>query len=191
LSRTLELSEPAALAGIRQAHAKVDLQRRREVGAIGEERLVALLEDFWPGSTSHVSLVNDGLGYDIEFSLHGTTWQLEVKSTTRRGRLRIYVSRNEFDVGRLLTNWQLVVLGLGEGNQIEALGTLPVEWLQTVIPRDVTALGRWAAAAIEVSPRSLSPGLAFVGERARDPLVSRGQASSAVSFAWHPAASSA
>jgi hypothetical protein len=73
---------------------------------------------------SRAARVDDGLGYDIELCLGQITWKLEVKSTARRNRLRVYLSRNEFSVGSLLEEWRLVVLGLGQSDEIQAIATV-------------------------------------------------------------------
>ena len=89
---TLNVSDDAALLTVAMVHGKIDLEQRAEVGAAGELRLVELLEEQWPGSTRHVALEHDGLD-DVAFTGAGATWHLEVKSTTRRGRLVVHLSR--------------------------------------------------------------------------------------------------
>lgn len=64
------------------------------------------LERRWPGSTRHVALTDDGLGYDLAFSCRGRTLHLEVKTTGRRGRLVLYLSRHEHEVALLDPDWR-------------------------------------------------------------------------------------
>lgn len=184
LAGVLDLDDADSMAAIRQAHGKVDLERRDEVGAIGEAHLVALLERLWPGSTRHVSEHDDGLGYDIELELEGRAWKLEVKSTTRWHRLRIFLSRNEFEVGSLLSDWRLVVLGLGDDMQIEAVVTVPTPYLHTVVPQDTASAGRWASASVDLAPEHVRAGLPFVSHS--DPLLLSGRPADGCEFKWVP-----
>jgi hypothetical protein len=190
LAETLQLGEARAMAAIRQAHGKLDLERRKEVGALGERLLVVLLEEQWPGATRHVSEQDDGLGYDVELRIGETTWKLEVKSTTRRNRLRIYLSRNEFSVGSLLREWRLIVLGLGQNDQIEALATVTTPYLLTVAPEDTASFSRWESASFELAPEQLSLGLSFIDPalvHARASLLAGGRAGGETTFTWMPA----
>ena len=120
LARTLGIPELSAFLAIRQVHGRVDLAQRTRVGSAGEVVLRDLLEKAWPGSTTHVAQTDDGFGYDLVFRCNCIEWHLEVKSTTRRGRLVIYLSRHEHDVGLREPNWRLVVVGLD--NQLELQG---------------------------------------------------------------------
>ena len=177
------------MAAIRQVHGKVDLERRKEVGVLGERLLVELLETQWPGATTHVSEQDDGLGYDVELCIAQITWKLEVKSTTRRNRLRIYLSRNEFSVGSLLQEWRLVVLGLSQNDEIEALATVATPYLLTVAPEDTASFSRWESASFELAPEQLTLGLSFVDPAlvcARASLLAGGHAGGETTFTWMP-----
>jgi hypothetical protein len=169
LAETLELGDIDAVGAIRHVHRRLDLTRRNEVGALGERRLVELLEAAWPAAVQHVSQHDDGLGYDIELHVYDCAWKLEVKSTTRRGRLRVFLSRNEFETGMAREDWRLVVLRLGDNDQIHQLGTVSTAWIGASVPQDHGASGRWESASLELTPDVLAGGLPFVAETGEVP----------------------
>ena len=163
LAGLLGLSDNEALLSVRQVHGHIDLAERARVGATGEFALVQLLEDRWPGSTRHVALDDDGLGYDIEFRVDDHTWHLEVKTTTRRGRLTIHLSRHEYEVARLDPWWKLVVVGLDDQDQAAVVATAESGPILGRSPRDLHTAARWESVRHEMSPADLRPGLAFAG----------------------------
>lgn len=175
MAGVLELGDTDTFAAVRQAHAKVDLARRAEVGAAGEEALVDLLEEAWPGACRHVSPCDDSLGFDIELAVRERTWKLEVKSTTRRGSLRVYLSRNEFETARVREGWRLVVVWLDRDLRIAGLATVPTAWITDVVPRDPTAWGRWESVALSLGPGQLEPGLSFVAKDTEHPMFVKGE----------------
>jgi hypothetical protein len=63
----------------------------------------------------HVSKFDDSAGFDVQFTMPDQCWHLEVKTTVRRGRLTIHLSRNEYCVSRRDDGWALaeVVAVLG------------------------------------------------------------------------------
>lgn len=124
LASTLNVTDNAALLTVGMVHGKVDLEQRAAVGAVGELRLIELLEALWPGSTHHVAAEHDGLGYDVTFSSMGATWHLEVKSTTRRGRLVVHLSRHEHEVALCDPAWRLIAVGLDEGDRLACVATI-------------------------------------------------------------------
>jgi hypothetical protein len=190
LSTVLGLSPSSALAGIRQVHGRIDLERRAEVGALGERLLVELLESRWPGSTTHIALEDDGFGYDVGFvDTEGADWHLEVKSTTRRGRLLVNLSRHEHDVAKLDPSWRLVAVGL-DGECIACLATAKSEVLFQSAPTDTLGGARWQAARYELNSAHIDPGLPFLPELPYTALllgaVDHDRADAVSSFAWMP-----
>jgi hypothetical protein len=161
LALTLGLSEQLAFSTVRQLHGKIDLARRDLIGKAGELELVKRLEMEWPGSTNHVSLVSDGFGYDIAFVHLGRTWHLEVKSTTRRGRLGIYLSRNEYEVSRRDPCWRLVVVGLDSELQLQVVATLKSSAIWDRSPRDLLPDTNWQSASYQLKPGDLCKGLSL------------------------------
>ncbi len=189
LAAVLGLDEPAALLAVRQVHGRIDLALRARIGAEGEKALVALLENRWPGSTKHVALTDDGLGYDLAFTLGLQTWHVEVKTTSRRGRLVLYLSRHEYEVALLDPDWRLVVVGLDADGALAALATVRHQVLQERAPHDRDPAAHWESAQHQLRPPDLQPGLAFLSlpeQRELGSLLYRGSTGTGGSYAWMP-----
>ena len=90
LAGSLGLDEGTALRVIRQVHGKVDLAERSARRTAGRVRTCRPLDVAMAGCAHHLSLSDDGLGYDVLCELGPDLWHLEVKTTTRKGRLRIF-----------------------------------------------------------------------------------------------------
>ena len=155
----LGLDKSVLLGSIRAAHGKVDTSARQEVGLIGEQLLVRLLEAEWPGSTAHVSLVDDGAGYDVMFSAFGCELHLEIKTTTRRGRLVIFLSRNEHEVALRDPKWRLVVVGLAEDRSVGAIASIDYMKLATIAPVDQALAAQWQSVRCEIGGNQTQPGI--------------------------------
>ncbi|MGW4942070.1 protein NO VEIN domain-containing protein [Actinoplanes sp. NPDC004185] len=169
-SEAVRLAEVAGVTSAQAAMAilrvrrKVNYKERARVGAAGERALAAILEEQWPGSVDHVALFDDSFGYDIQFSHRSRTWHLEVKSTTRRGRLTVYLSRHEHEVATLDDAWRLVTVGLDTNNRACAIATAGTVSLLSSAPVDSTSSTRWENARHRIHRDDLSPGLPFLGE---------------------------
>ena len=124
LARTFGVRPETAFTKILDVQRKVDLDARRRLGLAGELALIAALEARWPNSTVHVSAFDDSAGYDVEFSLPRSTLHIEVKSTFRKGRLTVYVTRNEYATSQRDPNWVLVVVGLDAESNLVAVATV-------------------------------------------------------------------
>jgi hypothetical protein len=184
LAELFGLNDSAAVVGIRQVHGRVDLEARARVGAAGEAALVALLEARWPGSTIHASLRDDSLGYDAAFTLADRTWHLEIKSTTRRGQLVIYLSRRELEVAARDRDWCLVVVGLDDFLAATAVVAVDRERLLHRVPVDAHVSVRWESARYQLNAADLSARLPFLNDQsARAALQMSGEAPT---FAWAP-----
>jgi hypothetical protein len=155
----LEIADPAVLTSVRRVHGKIDLKERSRVGSAGEGVLIEALEESWPGSTVHIAAANDGFGYDVAFRLDDVEWHLELKATTRKGRLKIYLSRNEFEIGQQDALWRLVVLGLGEDLKLRAIATVKPGTIAPRVPLDRSSRSTWQSVAFELTPPDLVPGL--------------------------------
>jgi hypothetical protein len=156
----LDLDEREAYAELTAAWGRVDTARREAVGAAGELLLLELLRDSVTVPVEHVAAYSDGYGYDISVGRGHTVQHLEVKSTTRRGRLTVHLSRNEYETMRCDPAWQLVALRLTDNlDECAALATLPTAWIADHVPADRTAQGRWESCALEVPPTVLQPGI--------------------------------
>jgi hypothetical protein len=189
LARVLQVPDEIALTTIRQVHGHIDLAERTRVGALGELGLLRLLERRWPGATVHVSISNDGFGYDLVVALVDATWLIEVKSTSRRGRLIVHLTRQEHAVGLSDPRWRMVVVGLDEGDEVAALATVRSDVLRDRAPRDVHAGAAWEAARYELVAGDLEAGLPFLGAPTsvdRETLIFRGSETFPSRFAWMP-----
>lgn len=158
---------------------RIDLEARRLLGEEGEAGFVALLEEVWPGSTSHVAMYADGLGYDVAFRHEGRVWHLEVKSTRHRSFDRVFVSRNEYEVGLSDPSWVLILLKLSVDGDIQRLATVDWEVLQSRVPLDRHSTAAWESCRFaftdaEIS-RGLCSGLRISPEEARLPVLQTGE----------------
>lgn len=185
LAQALELDDRQALVALRQLHGRIDLAERARVGAAGEAALVAILEEQWPGSTRHASLEDDGLGYDITFQPTDTEYHLEVKSTTRRGRLTIYLSRHEHEIAQLDPRWHLIVVGLDAGGQAAAIATTREATLLARSPLDQTPAARWESVRHRLTAADLDSGLQL--DDLTPPASSLLGEGGSRTFAWMPA----
>jgi hypothetical protein len=161
LGAILGLTEQSAFLSVRQVHGHIDLARRALIGAAGEKALFAFLEQRWPGATTHVAESNDGFGYDLAFLYAGTEWHLEVKSTVRRGRLLVHLSRHEFEVGVLDPNWRLIVVALNADLQMQSFATARFKQLIGRAPQDICPETKWQSASYQLATEDLSLGFDF------------------------------
>lgn len=186
LARVAGVSPSQAAILIRQVHRKLDLEERARVGMAGERALVELLERNSPGSASHVALLDDGLGYDLEFSHESGVWHLEVKSTRRRGRLAVYLSRHEHEIAGLDTAWRLVIVGLDSEDRACAVATAHTAELLSHSPKDQDSAARWESARHLLRQKDLAPGLPFCGLGTMGAAQSPADWESAGRFDWMP-----
>jgi hypothetical protein len=149
---------------------KVDTAARERVGAAGELGLVELLESRTNASVEQVSAWSDGFGYDIEVVRERKAAHLEVKSTTRRGRMTIYLSRHEFDVMLRDENWSLVLVRMNSDLTVIATGSISNQWIVEHAPRDVDVSGRWATCKLEIPPEVVEDEVPRLREMLTAPL---------------------
>lgn len=138
---------------------KVDAAVRERVGSAGEAALVALLRVLSDGRVDHVAAWSDGFGYDIAYVGGTVSAHLEVKSTTRSGRLTVYLSRNEYNVMLRDDRWVLVAVRLTADLEIDGIGNVPSAWIAEQAPRDVGRLGGWASCKLEVPHEVIGNGI--------------------------------
>jgi hypothetical protein len=168
LSRELGLTTNEAFEALLATAGKVDLEVRAEVGEAGERAVVSLLGDLQSEgvlsldiTVDWVSQRDDSAGYDICVRGPHKNWLLEVKSTVRAGRFRLFLSRNEYEVGRRNPeDWFLVAVLLSRDlDDVLALGSCRIEDLAAVVPHDVDRLARWQQARIDLGAGLAVPGL--------------------------------
>lgn len=157
-SEILGLGSEDALAVVRQAWGKVDTEARLRVGTAGEVALVGLLRAATDVPIRHIAATSDGYGYDIAVD----TTHIEVKTTMRRGRLTIYLSRNEYETMRRDPGWLLALVRLDQNLQPTAVATLDRTWIEEVAPGDHHPRGRWESARLDVPASAVISGLPAV-----------------------------
>jgi Domain of unknown function (DUF3883) len=81
---------------------------RKAIGTAGELAVIASLRSAGHDPT-HVALISDAYGYDVEYTVRGAVNRLEVKSCVQAGADRVIVSRNEFEKASLYgASWRLI-----------------------------------------------------------------------------------
>jgi len=190
LAGTLNVSDDTALLTVGMVHGRIDLEQRAEVGSAGELCVIDLLEEFWPGSTRHVAAEHDGMGYDVAFTHDGAVWHLEVKSTTRRGRLVVHLSRHEHEVALRDPAWRLIAVGLDEERHLACLATIGYSDLAARAPQDRHSGGRWEAVRYAIAPEYVAGGLPFVAKPPASGssrfLLAAEMTAASTGFAWMP-----
>ena len=161
LGAALGLSDEDVWACIRATAAKVDLARRARIGLAGEVALrdALVVHGF---AVEHVSLSTDALGYDLSVRCRDSEWHLEVKSTTSRAQLTIFISRNEYETSATDPRWVMVAVALSDSEAIIGLGTVDTNALRAITPSDRTAAGRWEVAKLRIPTVSVHSGLEFL-----------------------------
>ncbi|GGX64936.1 hypothetical protein GCM10010358_19140 [Streptomyces minutiscleroticus] len=156
---SLGLSEEEAFGQLGAVWGKVDAQKRSRIGAAGELALVELLRASTKARIEHVAMWSDGFGYDIAVHTVGHSAHLEVKSTTRRSRLTVYISRNEYETACRDPQWELIAIRLTPELELEAVATIPKEWIAAQVPADSGTYGHWESCRLEVPPDVPVPGI--------------------------------
>ncbi|MFD3803262.1 protein NO VEIN domain-containing protein [Streptomyces sp. NPDC058619] len=165
-AEALGLEPNAAYARIGAAWGKVDIAARARVGAMGEEALLRILRGSTTAAVEHIAAWSDAHGYDIAVDGPACSAHLEVKSTTRRGRLTVFLSRNEYETMRRDPDWHMVAVQFGLTSEPIAVSTVPSAWIAAHVPADPGAFGRWAACRLDIPPDVPEPGI-----RALAPLL--------------------
>jgi hypothetical protein len=154
----LEVTGPECLSVIGMCRRRIDLESRARLGRAGEVALVRLLERYTDGAVTHVADIADSFGYDIHWADRDHQFAFEVKTTSRKGRLTIYLTRHEYEVSRVDPRWTLIVVHLNETDEITALATVPTPWVHSHVPADTTGESRWESASLSPPTAVLRPG---------------------------------
>ncbi|MDJ0106330.1 DUF3883 domain-containing protein [Rhodococcus erythropolis] len=155
----LGLQTEDAYREIQVVRGKVDTEERMRIGNGGELAMMKLLSESTDATIEHVAAKSDGYGYDIAVHSDRESIHLEIKSTTRRNRLTIHISRNEYETMRTDTDWQLIALRLNVNLTPLAISTVPTEWIESQVPCDRSRYGRWESCRLEISANILIPGI--------------------------------
>lgn len=154
---------------LRALGRRFDDARRRLLGAIGEEVVVAALRGElvslgYPElarAVRHLSLETDQAGYDISAPrVVGRRRLVEVKATTSLGaEVVVHLSRNEAETGLRYRDWSLVLCRITDVDRREAeiVGWCSASQLTPALPADARR-GRWESAEITLSVDELIPG---------------------------------
>ncbi|MFL1596249.1 DUF3883 domain-containing protein [Rhodococcus ruber] len=158
-ARTLDIGPEEAFSRISSIWRKVDTEERTRIGAAGEAALLDLLRSTTHARIAHVAAWSDALGYDISAETPELKLHLEVKSTNRRGRTKVYLSRNEYEVMRRDPRWRLVSVRLDEELDISSVGVVNNSFLKSTAPNDVNALARWETVRLIIPEIEIENGL--------------------------------
>ena len=151
------------------AARKVDAERKANIGLLGELAVISEIEASYRDrgrvdldtSIRHVSMISDELGYDIQCStVDGNSLRkLEIKTCSKVGDLRVYLTRNECRRGLADPEWRLVVCTL-KGDEVEVAGWCLIGHLTEALPLDGGKWrGRWETASLVLSTSQIVPGL--------------------------------
>jgi len=138
----------------------------RDLGLAGEvfvlEKLKQLLPKALQGRLIHVSLEDDGAGFDISTpSVKNPEDQvlLEVKTSSRSGsKFRLFISRNEVETGLRNPNWRLVLVAAQQG-EFDILGVLGMTDFADCLPQDTSSEAMWMSTRIDLSRDGWRPSL--------------------------------
>jgi hypothetical protein len=161
-AEALGLSEHEAYAQLAAVWGKVDAAERKRIGAAGELALVELLTASVEARVEHVAAWSDGYGYDISVHASQHRAHLEVKTTLRRSRLTVYLSRNEYETMLRDPDWELVAIRLAHDLQLQAVATVPRDWIASQVPEDQSPHGRWESCRLDVPPEVPAPGISRI-----------------------------
>ncbi|MFI6502411.1 protein NO VEIN domain-containing protein [Nonomuraea typhae] len=159
-AETLGMSTTQAFAQIHAVWGKVDAELRTRIGSAGEAALVELLEQSVRAPVDHVSQRSDGYGYDIAVQAELCDVHLEVKTTNRRERVDVFLSRHEYEIMTHDSSWQLVVVRLAEDLRAEAVCSVRSGWIRENAPKDQGASGRWESCRLSIPPAEAESGIA-------------------------------
>ncbi len=158
-AEALGLDDAEAYAQIAAEWGKVDTRERERIGAAGEVALAELLSSSVEAVIDHVAARSDGYGYDIAVRKAPHKLHIETKSTLRRERLTVYLSRNEFETMRRDPDWVLVAVRLTSDLQPSAISTVPNSWILDQVPADRSPYGRWQSCRLNVPLEVLALGI--------------------------------
>jgi hypothetical protein len=155
----LGLSELDTFATVQRVWGRVDTAERERVGFAGEVAVFDLLSAAIDGDIRHVAAYADGYGYDIAVDTVSQSAHLEVKATTSRVQLRIFLSRNEYETMLRDPAWFLIAIRLDADLRPMAVASVSRQWIAETAPSDRLAAGRWESCRLFVPPDALTPGI--------------------------------
>lgn len=147
-----------SIEGVCSEEMKFDAESLKEIGNEGElfviDMLKRRLSNDLHNKIVHIAKKNDIAGFDIlapSVLNSDITFKLEVKTSTRisSSGVEFFLSRNEFEIGRINRNWCLVFVAIFEGEK-KILGHMYCYQIESRIPRDVDERARWQSCKINV-----------------------------------------
>ncbi|MFD8740111.1 protein NO VEIN domain-containing protein [Streptomyces sp. NPDC059618] len=153
--------DPSAAERVHTARWNPDAEAvRRATGLAGELAVIRLLEQSGSVRLDHVAAVSDAFGYDIEVeSQGGHVGHVEVKSTTDPTRLRIHLTRHEYEVMCSDPDWLLAAVLVGTHGDALHVVTVSREWLIRASPADRDHRGGWESARFDVPGHVMASGI--------------------------------
>ncbi|WP_442942628.1 protein NO VEIN domain-containing protein [Nonomuraea sp. LP-02] len=138
------------------------LDARAELGELGEtfvvercaDELASLGRTDLASKVLQVSKISDSFGYDVSApTISRESRLLEVKTQRSRGgsTFRLFISRNEVEVGRIESAWALVCCEVTD-SEVSIVGWCRCQALMPYLPEDRN--GRWTEALV-VLPKSV------------------------------------
>lgn len=126
---------------------KYNDENKKIIGDKGEKFVLRRLHNFFPTDRhheiQHISLLDDGAGYDIEcpnLNMLGGKSFLEVKTTSIPGQeFTFYLSRNEYEVALdKADEWLIILIRLVNGEP-KFFGKLKYDFIDSRYPKENTA----------------------------------------------------
>jgi len=145
---------------------KFDRLLLEQIGYEGEIAVMNLLTAQLPknvlGRLKHVSLTDDGAGFDIQSPSvrdSANTFFFEVKTTYRPcSEFHFFISKNEVRVASQNSNWRLLAVRHSSSGY-EVIGTAPFECFSEYLPMNLSSRGRWEVVRISVPYEVFERGL--------------------------------
>lgn len=132
---------------------------RRETGTAGEQAVIRLLE-LSGADVVHMAALSDAYGYDVRaVSREGAVGHIEVKATTDPTRLRVHLTRHEYEVMRRDPDWLLTVVLIGAQGDALNVVTVSRDWLSLAAPEDTDRHAQWESACFSVPDHVLERGV--------------------------------
>lgn len=130
------------------------------VASVARDELRTLGREDLADRVRRVSEMSDQLGYDVVAPRILGMRRLEVKTSvaTAAGLFRFYLSRAEYEVGLVDSEWALVGCQAEEAGTLSLAGWCRANSLDTYLPSDGQA-GRWVSAELSVPLAVLKHGL--------------------------------
>ncbi|WP_214415274.1 protein NO VEIN domain-containing protein [Sphaerisporangium fuscum] len=170
----LGLDNIRAFQHLRSLWGKVDVEQRERIGAAGEAALIELLKNSVAACIEQVSQHSDSYGYDIGVKSGTYRLHIEVKTTLRRHRLAVFLSRHEYETMVHDPEWQLVAVRLSDDLKAEAVCSVSREWFRQHAPRDHAVSGRWESCRFEIPPNEAVSGISRLAPlfiESRSPII--------------------